>query len=139
EHVERVELVLHSKSKKPTGSVVDRYRYPPQEMEIRRGGELKTRDGNAFGTVTGVDRVERTIDIRKGPSRASIHPISVFQHRYVRPDVLESAIIAVAESAGEVVDVSRVNPVARALLMAEPPRLSSGTFLSPDDATAASY
>ena len=36
EFVERVEFVLNKKTGKPTGSVVDRYRYPPQEMEIRR-------------------------------------------------------------------------------------------------------
>ena len=33
--------VLNKKTGRPTGSVVDRYRYPPQEMEIRDDDELK--------------------------------------------------------------------------------------------------
>src|SRR5262245_1449798 len=40
EFVERVEAIL-SKKGKPTGSVIDRYRYPMKEMEIRPGHELK--------------------------------------------------------------------------------------------------
>ncbi len=40
EYVERVNAVCHVKTGKPTGSVVDRYRYPAQEVEIGRKGEL---------------------------------------------------------------------------------------------------
>ena len=47
EFVERVELVLHKTSGKPTGAVVDRYRYPPQEMEIRGRDEVKQTDVEA--------------------------------------------------------------------------------------------
>src|SRR6185436_3842667 len=48
EFVERVEAVL-SKRGKPTGSVVDRYRYPLQEIEVRRRAKLKLRDEKEFG------------------------------------------------------------------------------------------
>ena len=62
--------IMHKKSGKPTGSVVDRYRYPPQEMEIDAGDELSPAGQEAFGEVVAVDRMARTIDVRKGPSRA---------------------------------------------------------------------
>ena len=50
EFVERVELTLNKKTGKPTGSVVDRYRYSPQEMEIG-GDKMKLTDGAKFGEI----------------------------------------------------------------------------------------
>ena len=75
--VERVGPVL-GKNGKPTGSVVDRYTYPQQEVEIGSKGKLHARDGKAFGEVVAHDRLARLIDIRKGPSRAEEHPSEVF-------------------------------------------------------------
>ena len=54
--VERVELVRNKRTGKPTGSVVDRYRYPLQEMEIRGGDEVKLTDGAKFGDIVRADR-----------------------------------------------------------------------------------
>ena len=65
EFVKRVETTL-SKRGKPTGSVIDWYRYPTQEMEIRRGHELKLKTEEKFGEVVRVNRAEHSIDIRKG-------------------------------------------------------------------------
>jgi hypothetical protein len=62
EYVERVTDITNIRTGRPTGSVVDRYRYPAQEMEIRRKDELKLKDGK-LGDVVQVDRVGRTIDV----------------------------------------------------------------------------
>jgi uncharacterized protein len=132
EYRERMALVLNKKTKKPTGSVVDRYVFPPQEMEIRRGGELKTRDGKAFGEVIDVDRVNRTIDIQKGPSKADLHPSAVFAHTHVRTDVLESAIATLAEGVAPSNGVDAANGIARSLLLRETPRLTTGSFCQPN-------
>src|SRR6266550_2990033 len=70
EFVERVEVVLHKKTGKPTGSVVDRYRYPPQEIEIRGRDDVKLTDGAKFGEVVQADRIARTLDVRKGKKHA---------------------------------------------------------------------
>src|SRR5690606_19024718 len=48
--VERVDVVTW-KSGKPTGSVIDRYTYPAQDMDIRPDNRLKTQDGASWGTV----------------------------------------------------------------------------------------
>ncbi|MCA1584599.1 MAG: AAA family ATPase, partial [Acidobacteria bacterium] len=123
ELVERVEAIL-SKRGKPTGSVIDRYRYPTQEMEIRRGDELKLKNEKKFGEVVRVDRAAQTIDIRKGPKMADLHPTSVFAHRYVNAEVIEDAIFAIAEG------LARGEPdsLAVRLLRAEAPSTTSGTF-----------
>src|SRR6185436_4470281 len=59
-HVARVGFVPHAKTGKPTTSVIDRYAYPVQEMEVRRKDDLKLRDGKKFGTVIAVDRIGLT-------------------------------------------------------------------------------
>jgi uncharacterized protein len=122
-YIKRVDVVL-SKKGKPTGSVVDRYRYPVQEMEIRRGNELKVQDGTKLGDVVDVDRTALTIDVRKGPKQAENHPTAVFEHTHVRTGVLEDAIYAIGEQMAE----GTLGTVARDLLLALPPRLSSGPF-----------
>jgi uncharacterized protein len=130
--VDRVEVVMGGKKKnRPTGSVVDRYRYPPQEMEIRRGKTLKTRDASTFGKVVAVDRAARTIDVKKGKAQAELHPKAVFEHDHIRTEILEDAIAAVGERVSLLAACDGANPIARALLLREPPRLRSGAFHQP--------
>lgn len=132
EYVERVMVVANVKTGKPTGSVVDRYRYPAQEMEIRRKDELKLKDGKKLGDVVQVDRTALTIDVQKGPAQAGNHPTAAFAHKYVNTGVLEDAIYrfgdSVAKSGVVSLDKSQPNPVAGHLLLAATPRLNSGNF-----------
>lgn len=121
ELVERVTRIANKRGR-PTGSVVDRYRFPPQEMEIRRNDELKLRVEQKLGVVERVDRTARTLDIRKGPKMAEVHPSSCFAHTYFSTDVLEDAIAAIGAAVAE----GRPEPLARRLLRADPPMLASG-------------
>jgi predicted RecB family nuclease len=134
EYVERVTVVLHKTSGKPTGSVIDRYRFPAQEMEIRRGHELKVQDGQKVGEVIEIDRTALTIDVKQGPSQKDNHPTAVFTSKYVKTDVLEDALCAIGEdvvaSGSMSLAEGQPDPIARGLLLARPPRLRSGT-LSP--------
>lgn len=133
-HVARVGFVPHAKTGKPTTSVIDRYAYPVQEMEVRRKDDLKLRDGKKFGTVIAVDRIALTIDVRKGPSQAENHPMSCFAHSYVNVEVLEDAIFEIGKNIVAVGDISagkgRPDVLARELLLARPPRLMSGEFIA---------
>ena len=128
---ERLGFVPHKTTGKPTKSVIDRYRYPAQEMEIRPGDELKMKDG-AFGKVKAVDRDALTIDIRKGPDRAEQHPGAVFAHKYIPPTALEDALYRIGERAAAIgqvtADAADPNPLAGQLLLARTPRLRSGTI-----------
>lgn len=74
----RVERVIGPKTRKPTGSVVDRYRYPFQELQIGRRANLWTPDGDQLGTLAAHDRAARTLHIKKGPTQADVHPPAVF-------------------------------------------------------------
>jgi uncharacterized protein len=120
--VSRVLEVLGKKGK-PTGSVVDRYRYPLQEMEIRAGEELKAQDGKKWGEVVDVDRKALTIDVKKGPSKAELHPSAVFEHTQFSSAVMEDALFSIGEEWGQ------GDPVGRSLLLRLPPALRSGSFV----------
>ena len=127
EFVERVEFVLNKKTGKPTGSVVDRYRYPPQEMEIRGGDDVKLTDGAKFGDVVQADRTARTLDVRKGKKHAETHPTALFAHSHVSTEVLEDAIFRAGERVATGADATLV----QRLLRADPPTLRTGSIRRP--------
>ena len=120
--VETAEFVLNVRTKKPTGSVVDRYTFPPQENELGRG-KVTTREVK-FGDVVEHDRVRRVIDIRKGPAMADVHPSEIFADEIVSVDVLQDAVIALAER----VAADDEDSCATELLLRNPPRLRKGQF-----------
>ncbi|HEY4305093.1 MAG TPA: TM0106 family RecB-like putative nuclease [Gemmatimonadaceae bacterium] len=131
--VERIERVVNKKTKRPTGSVIDRYAYPEQEMEIRAGSTLMMRDQDKFGEVIDVDRNARTIDV-KSKELADAYPRTAFVHDNVPTRPLEDALERVA---GEVVNggaaLEGANDIVRTLLLGESPRLVDGAFHQPDD------
>ncbi len=133
---ERVDTTLHKKTGKPTGSVVDRYRYPPQEMEID-GGELKLKEAGTWGELVCVDRTQRIIDVKKGPKMAHVHARSAFAHTHVKAAAQEDSLMAVgnrvAADGGVIVNASASDRAGRSLLLALPPRLMSGDFTPPAD------
>jgi predicted RecB family nuclease len=146
EFVERVEVVRNKKSGRPTGSVIDRYAYPLQEMEIRGGAGLHlltrahasedddgagvVRPGSTkFGDVIRVNRGTRTLDVRKGAAQAGNHPSAVFAHTHFSPEVIEGAIFRLGEAVAGDGSIDAGPPsAARDLLLASPPRLRSGIF-----------
>ena len=134
EFVERVEVVLNKKTGKPTGSVVDRYRYPPQEMEIR-GDDVKLTDGTKFGEVVQADRGARTLDVRKGKKHAETHPTALFAHSHVSTEVLEDAIFR----AGELIANGVNAPLVQRLLRADPPILRTVPFAASDTESAVDF
>jgi predicted RecB family nuclease len=81
---------------KPTRSIVDRYTYPPQEVEIGSKGSLHARDGKAFGDVVAHDRLTRSIDIKKGPLRAEEHPSEVFACDVIPTKGLQQSVMRLA-------------------------------------------
>ncbi|MGE0592168.1 MAG: TM0106 family RecB-like putative nuclease [Vicinamibacterales bacterium] len=122
----RVQMVLHKTSGKPTGSVVDRYRYPAQEMEIRGDQTLKLSDGTVFGKVLRVERDARTLDVRKSKKVADVHPAAAFAHDHVSTTDLEDALLAVGERTADAPDED--GTLAARLLLAAPPVLRGAPF-----------
>ena len=61
-------------------SVIDNYRYPPQECDIRDNNRLLIHgSGDPIETVS-IDRTERIIRIKKPGKIKDVHPIAVFKH-----------------------------------------------------------
>jgi predicted RecB family nuclease len=122
EYVGQVREVLNRKTGKPTGSVVQRYRYPAQEVEIRRGADLKTQDGRTFGALEALNRDTLTVDIRKGKTQADRHATAVFEHTFISPNVVEDAIYRIAADIADAGSVERCQlPLVRNLLLRHPP------------------
>ena len=154
EFVERVDIKLHSRTGKPTGTVTDRYRYPLQEMEIEPRnqvwlekkatvaliGESAPPDGTGdearvdvksvrFGDVVAVDRKARTIDVSKGPKVAEVHPTALFAFSIVRSQAMEESLLRIGVA---VADGAAGYDAARALLERAHPRLLSSAFGCPE-------
>ena len=109
-------------------SVIQRYAYPPQEMELRRGDELKTKDKKSWAQVVDLDRQHRTIDVLVGPSKLSVRPTAAFAHKQVSAKAMEDAIFAIGEGViSGTADVLAVN-----LLNRVPPRTRNVVDLNGD-------
>ena len=129
---QRVGPFISRKTGRPTSSVIDRYRYPVQEMEIRAKDPLKLTDGTDFGEVVTVDRAARTLDVKKGPSVGAEHPTAVFAHKVVQTKVLEEALCRLGDgvvgTGGAQAAPGLPDLPARRLLLGLPPVLRSGAF-----------
>jgi uncharacterized protein len=134
--VGRIGRVISKKTGKPTRSVIDRYTYPAQEMEIDRGNDVRLQDQMTFGTVVAVDRIALTIDVEKGPSRADVHPPAMFAFSYVPSEAMEKALFALGES---VAAGGNEYSAARALLAGSPPRLVASPFDKQPSESAADF
>jgi predicted RecB family nuclease len=128
---ERIDEKRHKTTGRPTGTVTDRYTFEPQEVEIEKG-DLKLKDGTSLGKLVALDREAFTVDIQKGPKMAGTHPESVFAFTYVPSKVIEESILGigtrVANEGKVTVGSKSADRLARALLLAKPPRLRKGSL-----------
>jgi uncharacterized protein len=70
---------------------IHRYRFPPQETELRGGEDLRNLGGAKLGRVEAISFADATIDIKKRKDSAGIYPEAVFAHKarpYYRRDRL---------------------------------------------------
>lgn len=131
EFVGRVRDVIGSKTGRPTGSVIDRYRFPPQEFEIRAGMDLKCQDDSTFGEVVAVDRDLRTIDVKKGRKMVDVHPTAAFTHDHVNADVLADALLRIGGVVAEGgIETEGAFLAGRRLLMRSAPRVGDSDLAS---------
>ncbi len=115
--VARVGPVI-GKTGRATGSMIDRYQYPPQDIEIEEGDNLKPQVDAPFGEVMAHDRNARTLDIKKGKAAIEVHPRAAFAFDAFPTDVQQEAVIRMAESRDQ-------DSCGRQLLRARPPRVTS--------------
>ncbi len=129
-------LTFEERVATPKRSVVDRYRFPPQECEIRTG-DLRDGQGEAFGRVEAIDVALGYIDIRKGPKIAEEHRTSVFAHTDVRDGVKRDSMMRLGQwVADNGIDAPGPYRAGRDLLLGHEPR-PGAQLVADDDALAA--
>lgn len=103
---------------------IHRYRFPPQETEIRGGEELRNLGGAKLGKVEAIAFERNTIDIKKRQDTAGIHPQAVFAHSYVDTKVIAEALVRIGDYVADH-GVAGDGPyhAARDLLLRERPRV----------------
>lgn len=115
---------------------VDRYAYPEQDCDVRRGKKLKWAGGADFGKVEALDRASRTVDIKKTGKTAEEHPTSVFVDDRVSSRPIPDALLRLARWVVEHgVDAPGEHRAARDLLLRRPPRLRTVAFRRAIDET----
>ena len=80
---------------------IDRYEYPQQDMDIRRGDELHLVTSEGFGKVDEVDRVACRVDVKKTGATKEIHPSAFFSHSTVNAGVLAESLYRFGERVAE--------------------------------------
>ncbi len=110
------------------GSVIDRYSFPAQETRLRAGDKLLSRETNTaqFATIVKLDPVGCTVDLRKGPTCADVHPQAVFAHEIVPSKTLREALLRIGQwVAGKGIDAPGACRAGRDLLLGKRPRLAT--------------
>ena len=77
---------------------LQRYRFPPQELDARKDDDVYDRDGRKVGTVVAVSYAARTIDIKKSKKTANEHPAAVCFHNQVPSGTLRKALMRLGEA-----------------------------------------
>jgi predicted RecB family nuclease len=117
---------------------IHRYRFAPQDTDIRAEDDLRSIGGDMFGRVVAISLDERTIDIKKRGDTASLHPEAVFAHNFVDTQVLADSLMRIGEYVAEHgMDGEGDHSAARDLLMATAPRLRGQELQVDGEATLA--
>ena len=76
---------------------IHRYKFPPQETELRGGEDLRNLGGDPLGKAEAVSFEDCTIDIKKRKDSVATHPKAVFAHTYVNAQVLKDSLVRLGE------------------------------------------
>jgi predicted RecB family nuclease len=80
---------------------IHRYRFVPQETELRGDEDLHDVGGSKLGSVAAISFKDLTIDIKKRQDSADVHPQAVFAHKYVGTQDIADAIVRIGEYVAE--------------------------------------
>ncbi|MEK7691192.1 MAG: TM0106 family RecB-like putative nuclease, partial [Bdellovibrionota bacterium] len=103
---------------------IHRYKFPPQETELRGGEDLRNLGGNKLGKIDSISLNEYTVDIKKRQDSIGTHPQAVFAHTFVDARVMADSLVRIGEYVAEH-GLSGEGPyqAARDLLLKEAPRV----------------
>lgn len=115
---------------------IHRYKFPPQETELRGGEDLRNLGGDRLGKIELISFDDYTVDIKKRGDSGDIHPLAVFAHKYVGAQVMADSLVRIGEYVAEH-GLRGDGPyqAARDLLLKEAPRVG-GQKLHREEETA---
>ncbi len=104
---------------------VHRYRFIPQDTDIRGDETIHVPGGAKLGSAESISLQDLTIDIKKRKDTVAVHPSAVFAHKMVTTNELEDALLRIGAHVTEH-GITGEGPyqAARDLLMRESPRLN---------------
>lgn len=76
---------------------IHRYRFPPQETDIRDEDDLMRDGGDKFGKVVENSNEQGFVDIKKRRDTSALHAPAVFRHKVVNARVLADALVRIGE------------------------------------------
>jgi predicted RecB family nuclease len=77
---------------------VQRYRFPAQELDARRGDDVFDTERSRLGRIVEVNYAERTIDVKKARATADLHPSALALHNRVPNDTLRQSLMRFGEN-----------------------------------------
>ena len=75
-----------------------RFTFPAQELDARKGDKIYDHQGAAIGTVADVNHANHSIDIKKRMDTANVHPAVVVLHSRVPADPLRESLVRLGDS-----------------------------------------
>jgi predicted RecB family nuclease len=82
----------------PARAPVQRYSFPPQELDARRRDDVYDTDGDRLGQVVEISYADRTLAIKKKGAAAARHPDAVVLHNRVSAKALQESLMRLGES-----------------------------------------
>ncbi|GGL29256.1 TM0106 family RecB-like putative nuclease [Caulobacter rhizosphaerae] len=115
---------------------IHRYRFPPQDTDVRPGNKLRQAGGESMGSVEDISSEALTIDIKTTKNTAGVHAEAVFVHDYVGSEPMQESLVRLATHvAAHGLLGDGPYGAARALLLRQRPPLAQGVPLRGDGET----
>ena len=130
--------LYHEQTIEPKAVPLERYRFPPQELDARKGDDVHDVDGSKVGKIEAVNHSHRTIDIKKTKKTAHTHPDAVILHSQVRSDQLRESLMRFAKAVlSDGFDLDTPYHAGVELLLRIPPPTSNpdGALRQPEEET----
>ena len=105
-------------------SLIHRYRFPPQDNEIREGtGVEDPATRKSPGTVHAIDQIAGTVDLKRGKTNPAPHPLALIPADNFRTDEQRESLLRLGEwVADNGIHAPGAFRASRDLLLGRPPR-----------------
>jgi uncharacterized protein len=105
---------------------IHRYRFPPQETELRGGENLHAVGGAKLGKIEDISVEGGWVEIKKRGDSIDLHPEALFAHDNIDTSMLAEALVRIGEHVANCgLEGEGPHQAARDLLVQHPPRIGS--------------